>query len=631
MNLEQLMKVQFSTASKHPENASETPASVTVITRSDIRAYGWRTLAEVLQSVRGYWVNSDRDYSYLGVRGFARPGDNNTRILLLVNGHRLNDNIFYQALIGTEFPLDVDLIERIEIVRGPASSLYGTNAFFGVINVVTQQPPISPTLETSVETGSEWMRKARVTVGLPRVLDGILFSASLYRFNGEERVFFSDLDPATTNGGIAQDVDGDRSESAYALARWKHWRMEALAGSREKLMPTGAYGAIFNDPWNRSIDSRGYGELSYQREFVSGLQLNSRWFYDGYGFRGSDAFLLDGSRRLAYAAARGDAVGTELNISVPVAHRNRITTGFEARYNLRKDQYTRLEGQPGYLLDDHRTDAVEAFYAQDEVKLTSRLSLNGGVRLDHYRDFEASVSPRVAAIFKPDAKTTLKYMFGHAFRVPNAYEMYYSDPVSQIANPALRPETIDSHNVSLERALTPNLRAVAEVFYNQLDKLIDGRMDSASGLTQYVNVNSVTGKGIEAEIEARRGGWRGLLSYTFQDSRSAQTRAALVNLPRHVAKLHLEAPLWSRLLTGAEVLYESSQTTYVGSRVGELVKANVTVSTRKPIFGLDLSASAYNLLDRRNYDPGNLSLPEERVPEYGREFRIKLTRTFSSH
>ena len=193
MNLEQLMKVQFSTASKHPENVSETPASVTVITRSDIRAYGWRTLAEVLQSVRGYWVNSDRDYSYLGVRGFARPGDNNTRILLLVNGHRLNDNIFYQALIGTEFPLDVELIERIEIVRGPASSLYGTNAFFGVINVVTQQPPISPTLETSVETGSEWMRKARVTVGLPRVLDGILFSASLYRFNGEERVFFSAL------------------------------------------------------------------------------------------------------------------------------------------------------------------------------------------------------------------------------------------------------------------------------------------------------------------------------------------------------------------------------------------------------------------------------------------------------
>ena len=87
------------------------------------KRYGYRTLADILRSVRGFYVTNDRNYSYLGVRGFSRPGDYNARILLLVDGHRLNDNIFGAALIGTEFPLDVDLIERVEIIRGPSSSL----------------------------------------------------------------------------------------------------------------------------------------------------------------------------------------------------------------------------------------------------------------------------------------------------------------------------------------------------------------------------------------------------------------------------------------------------------------------------------------------------------------------------
>jgi iron complex outermembrane receptor protein len=280
LNLEQLMKVQFYTASKHAEDASATPASVTIITRADIRTYGYRTLADALQGVRGYWVNSDRNYSYLGVRGFARPGDYNTRILLLINGHRLNDNIFYQALIGTEFPLDVDLIERIEIVRGPASSLYGTNAFFGVVNVVTRQPPLSPAAEVAVQAGTQFARQARVTVGLPEVLDGALFSASMYRSDGNDRLYFPEFDSPDNNHGVAQRVDGDHYESAFALVRWKHWQWQGLIGSRKKLIPTASFDTIFNDPANRTIDSRGFGELRYQRDFVSGLQVTSRWFYD---------------------------------------------------------------------------------------------------------------------------------------------------------------------------------------------------------------------------------------------------------------------------------------------------------------------------------------------------------------
>ena len=101
-------------------------------------AHAYRTLADVLNSVRGFYTSYDRNYSYIGVRGFARPGDYNTRVLLLIDGHRFNEPTYDMAAIGTDFPIDVSLVDKVEVIRGPASSLYGTSAFFAVINVITK-------------------------------------------------------------------------------------------------------------------------------------------------------------------------------------------------------------------------------------------------------------------------------------------------------------------------------------------------------------------------------------------------------------------------------------------------------------------------------------------------------------
>ena len=117
---------------------TEAPASVSFITAEEIARYGYRTLADILRGVRGMYVTDDRNFSLLGTRGFAKPGDYNSRILLLVNGHRVNDNVFGQAEIGAEFGIDPAMFERVEIIRGPASSLYGDSAFFAVVNVITR-------------------------------------------------------------------------------------------------------------------------------------------------------------------------------------------------------------------------------------------------------------------------------------------------------------------------------------------------------------------------------------------------------------------------------------------------------------------------------------------------------------
>src|SRR6185436_7025945 len=155
LSLEQLMNVEVVyAASKVEQDTREAPASVTLITAAEIRAYGYRTLGDILRGVRGFFITYDRNYTYVGARGFDRPGDYNSRLLLLIDGYRVNDHLYDAAYIGPEMMLDVDLIDRVEVVRGPSSSLYGASAFFGVINVITRDPAARPGVEVAAGAAS---------------------------------------------------------------------------------------------------------------------------------------------------------------------------------------------------------------------------------------------------------------------------------------------------------------------------------------------------------------------------------------------------------------------------------------------------------------------------------------------
>src|SRR5438445_10424438 len=142
LSLEDLTKVQIETvygASKFGQKVTEAPSSITIVTADETEKYGYRTLAELLKSVPGFYITYDGQDPFIGVRGISRPSDYNTLVLVLIDGHRVNENVYDSTYVNGEFPIDIDLIDRVEIIRGPGSSLYGPDAFFAVINIFTKR------------------------------------------------------------------------------------------------------------------------------------------------------------------------------------------------------------------------------------------------------------------------------------------------------------------------------------------------------------------------------------------------------------------------------------------------------------------------------------------------------------
>src|ERR1700730_7850879 len=179
-SLEDLLRINVQRvfgASERLQPVTEAPSSVTIVTADEIARYGYRTLADILGSVRGLYVSDDRNYSLVGVRGFSKPGDFNMRMLLLVNGHPVNDNVYNQAQVGSEFGIDPAMFERVEIIRGPASSLYGTGAFFAVVNVITRTGASLHGSSIAVEAGSLDTRLVRAATG-QRFANGLDFAVS---------------------------------------------------------------------------------------------------------------------------------------------------------------------------------------------------------------------------------------------------------------------------------------------------------------------------------------------------------------------------------------------------------------------------------------------------------------------
>jgi len=628
LSIEDLARVKVFSASRHLEEARAAPAAVTVVTAEEIATFGWRTLGEVLNSVRSFYTANDRNYSYLGVRGLLRPGDYNSRVLFLINGHRINDNIYDSSSIGTEFPLDMDLVERIEIVRGPGSSLYGTNAIFAVVNVITRKPRGPIEVEVAGSAASFLSRTGRVTLSLERGRASALVSGSLYRSAGHHVLYYPEF--SSINGGRAIDVDGDAFGHLFADLRYKDFRLQGLLSSRRKTIPTASFGTNFNDPGSWTRDTNAYLDFSYHHDFAARTDLTLRTYFDRYHYQGQYAYSNpDGSRLLNADDALGEWAGVDFNFGHRLG-RHRISVGAEYEYSFHVNQDNHDIGGAWYV-HDRRKPWRAATYGEAEFKLSSALTVTAGGRIDYFGTFGATASPRLAAIYQPNSRTTLKYIFGRAFRAPNSYQAYYADGFSVVANPGLSPETVLSHTVMLERTVTPWLLLSAGLFHNSIGNLIDSATDPATGLAQFINVGHMTARGLELEARAGKvSGFNVRASYSATDARDPTTRSRLDNAPVHLVKLHGQAPIAGKAIVGLELLYTSAQESVKQARISPSLLTNLTVSSRTLRQHWEFSASCYNLFDRRWYSPPAPEHLQSGIEQDGRAFRVKVVYRFST-
>jgi len=274
-------------------------------------------------------------------------------------------------------------------------------------------------------------------------------------------------------------------------------------------------------------------------------------------------------------------------------------------------------------------------FAQDEITLTDRLTLNVGLRHDQPAEGKARLSPRLALIRQHDADTTVKALYGTAFRAPNAYEGYYNAAGVYSLNPDIRAEEIKTYELVLERRLDPRTRAVAAAFHYQISNLIDLTTvegdpdDPTDDLLRFENLSKVKADGLELEAERRwEDGSQLKASYTWQVVRDDKGQR-LDNSPRHLAKLHYARPLLdNRLRLGLEGQYLSSRSTAKGGKVGAYPLFNLTLSAPKMAKGLELSASVYNLLDRSYADPGSDEHVQDRLMQDGRRYQLRLSYRF---
>jgi outer membrane receptor for ferrienterochelin and colicins len=625
--LEDLKHVQVYSASMYLQESREAPASVTIVTRDQIRRFGYRTLTEILGSVRGFYITYDRNYSYVGVRGFSRPGDYNSRILLLLNGHRLNDNVYDEALVGSEFQIDVSLIDRVEIVRGPSSSLYGTSAFFAVVNVVTRQAREISGVEVAASAGGFNSYEGRATYGGPHHGVDVLLSGSIYESAGPSQLFFPAFNSPATNFGMADHADGDSAKNLFSSFKFGHFTLEAVGSMREKGIPTASFGTTFDDSRSHTEDDRGYVDLLYQRTFASQTDLTVRTFYDHANYHGVYAYTGSPDPVLNQDLDRGDWVGVSSSVTRTFWQRHKVTGGADLRVDLRADQLN-YDPQPFALrLDDRRHSHEIGVFLQDEFAITHALVINAGLRCDYYQTFGATANPRLALIYSPVKKTTLKLIYGQAFRAPNNFELYYSDSVSQEANPGLHPEKIQATELVWEQDLGSRYRFIADSFLNRISSLINEESDSTNGMSVFQNLGRAQSRGLEMEVAGKtKRGIEGKISYTLQRTVDASTEVSLTNSPEHLAKAIFVVPVRQAMFLGLEGQYMSSRSTLDGPRVNGFAVANATLTSREFGGGFRIAGSIYNMFNRRYSDPVGNEIVLSQVRENGRDFRIKITR-----
>ena len=625
LSLDQLLEIKIVGASKYAQEPSQVAAAVSLITRQEIKTMGWRTLGQALASLPGVYTTYDRQYVYLGTRGMGLPGDLTARILININGNRVNDPVYDGGPVGREFALDMDLVERIEFIPGPGGAVYGQNAMFGVVNVITRTGSALGGTELALAYQyPQTAREGRASWG--KVLDNgvdVLLSVAGLSARGENRFFEYGSSGVS---GVAVGLDGEQGHSLFARAARGAWAFELIQGERGKDDPTASF---FNDPLvpgQHFSDRTLLTQLQYQDSFADAtLHVSARLFAGRYRY---ESLISYGANPVSFPAA-ADWRGMEWRLLSTALARHKLMLGLEAQDNTRIDQSSIDAAHPQNDFHLQTSGYRLGLYGQDEWRIADTLTTTLGLRIDHNNLSEPQLSPRAALIWQAASGTTLKALYGRAHRAPNAYERDYSDGYAQVANPALPGESIDTLEFVADHRVGPELLLHGSIYRWNMANLIVLGVDPASGLTQYQSGEPITANGLELSADKSwRSGAHLRANLSLQHTRYDRG-AALPNSPRIMGKLTFSRPLpMAGLHLGYEFQHSSQRRTLDGTELGGYALSNLHLSTRRLVEGVELSLDINNLFDKRYAHPAAETNWQNALEQDGRSVRVALQYTF---
>ena len=616
--LEALLKREVQGPSRYAQSLMDAPASVSVLTRQESLALGHQTVGDMLGRLPGIYLGNTRSYSTLGVRGFSRPGDYSSRVLMAIDGQRVNDAIYDQGLPQLEFPIVADWVKRVELVQGPGSSIYGSNALLGVVNVVTLDGADAPGLSALASAGANGLRRAELHYGAASTASGDLFLGVNLQRSGGEDLFLPSLG---TRDGWIRGLDGERQAAVLAKYRLGPWRLSMSAVQRNKDVPTAPYGTVPGVSGTRYTDRQLMLDAAYDAGWQDDLRRSVRLNLSQYDFRGRYVYGLSPD-----LIQKDEAYAQWLTLDARVLWRGLLNHELMAGAELRTSpygvqRYYQVEPYES-TLESHVTQDSAALFAQDQWRISQAWQLTTGLRLDHARGFSPALSPRAVLVHRPDERQTLKLIWARSFRSPNLYERFYDDGgVSQLANAALRPERLSSTELAWEYLLPTGQALGLNVYDTRMNRLIEQQplSDALDAPVQFVNRGRVSLRGMDLSVEQRSGGgWLWRASASWMHARDDQGER-LSNAPSWMVKGHLITPEWRQWQLGVEG-------TALGSRQGRVRVPTEAFLNAHLRYRLDarqsLALHADNLLDRANVDPSSPDAQLDLIPQPRRTWRL---------
>jgi len=610
------------TASKHETSLQLAPASISVISREELKLRNADDLADSLTAQAGVTVTSVGQNR----RGISMRGMPVEHTLYLVDGRRISSS--NSVMAHTDFELSwlpSSAIERIEVVRGPMSSLYGADALGGVVNIITRKPgddfhgEVSTTATTipGVEGGDT--NKTTLYMGGALIEDKLHFS-----LGGE--LYDRDNLPNKENDS-ASDIESRESLQGEGKLIW-------TVDENQELMLSYASG---NDDRDRYVSSRGRNYVSSDEieRMQTSLGYQGDWDWGHVKLNAYQSNIVRKNSRSSEDQPRAPQEVTDSvvdgHVGMELGEQHLVTLG--GQFRKEKLNEARLTNT-GEATAEHKS-----VFIQDEWQLVDSLLLVGGVSVDNHEEFGSEISPRVYAVYSLSDSITFKGGYGEGFRAPSLTEL---SPDYQVfaggnrfwveGNPDLEPERTKTYEAGVEYHQA-NWVVSTRIFENQLENLVQSVCYTDCGVRgserrRYENVDESRIRGLEFALNHELTEQVNLdVNYTFLDTEDRGTNEPLEDRPKYNANITLG---WSPI----EVVELRWRSEFLGK---QYVGAHASTRAYAPHYDLHHVDFSYEINDYFTFYSGVENIFDEHlaeesdlynVTEPGRTIRFGITASF---